>query len=164
MTIAPSGAPVQPSAIRPAEPNDWPAIATLLTASSLPLDGAEAHVTEFVIAERGGALIGCAAVERYGRVGLLRSVAVATSERGRGTGAALVERSLADARRVGVETMVLLTTTADRYFPRFGFEVVDRAEVPAEVRESAEFRGACPASAIAMRVILSESPSPRRVD
>jgi amino-acid N-acetyltransferase len=93
-------------------------------------------------------------VERYGAAGLLRSVAVTASERGKGTGAALVERCLTDARRSGIETMILLTTTADHYFPRFGFEVVDRAVVPEAVRESAEFRGACPASATVMQARL----------
>lgn len=155
---------VQPSVVRRATPNDWPAIAALLTASSLPLDGAESHVRDFVVAERDAVLIGCAAVERYGGVGLLRSVAVAGSERGQGTGAALVERTLADARRAGIETMVLLTTTAERYFPRFGFEVIDRTVAPAEVRESAEFRGACPASATVMRATLANDRRTRRLD
>ena len=38
-----------------------------------------------------------AAIERHANAGLLRSVAVAESERGRGTGAALIERCLEDA-------------------------------------------------------------------
>lgn len=140
--------------IRPATPNDWDRVAQLLAASSLPLDGAREHATDFVVAERDGALVGCAAVERYGDAGLLRSVAVAASERGNGTGAALVARCMDAARASGIDTLVLLTTTADRYFPRFGFETIDRDAVPAAVRESAEFRGACPASATVMRRTL----------
>jgi N-acetylglutamate synthase-like GNAT family acetyltransferase/predicted phosphodiesterase len=146
--------PVVVAPIRRATPDDWPRVAELLSASGLPLDGAKEHVTDFVVAERGAVLVGCAAVERYGPAGLLRSVAVTASERGKGTGAALVERCLTDARRSGIETMILLTTTADHYFPRFGFEVVDRAVVPEAVRESAEFRGACPASATVMQARL----------
>lgn len=141
--------------IRRAVPNDWEAIGGLLAASSLPLDGAREHLGGFVVAVRGGALVGCAAVERYRNVGLLRSVAVASSEKGKGSGAALVSRCIADAREAGIEALVLLTTTAELYFPRFGFDVIDRAAAPDGVRESAEFRGACPASATVMRLVLS---------
>jgi N-acetylglutamate synthase-like GNAT family acetyltransferase len=141
--------------IRNATPNDWEAVAGLLAASSLPLDGAREHLGRFMLAERAGALVGCAAVEPHGDAGLLRSVAVAASERGKGTGAALVRRCLDDARTAGIRTLVLLTTTADRYFPRFGFEVIDRDAAPESVRESVEFRGACPASATVMRLVLA---------
>jgi N-acetylglutamate synthase-like GNAT family acetyltransferase len=145
----------RPISIRVATPNDWDGVAALLSASSLPLDGAREHLGEFVVAEHPGlGIAGCAAVERYGDAGLLRSVAVAPAERGQGTGEALVQRCLADARAAGLGTVVLLTTTADRYFPRFGFEVVDRASVPESVRDSAEFRGACPASATVMSLVF----------
>lgn len=142
--------------IRRASSGDWQHISALLSASALPLEGAREHLGGFVVAERGGSIVGCAAVERYGTAGLLRSVAVARTERGRGTGAALVEWCLADAVRAGLSTLVLLTTTAAEYFPRFGFSVVDRRVLPDAVRASAEFRGACPASATAMTVTLSQ--------
>ena len=140
--------------MRDAGPDDWDCIATLLSASSLPLDGAQEHLANFVLAERAGTVVGCAAVEQYADAGLLRSVAVTESERGKGAGAALVGRCLDDARAAGIRTLVLLTTSAERYFPRFGFEVIDRDVVPESVRASAEFRGACPASATVMRVVL----------
>jgi len=143
------------ASIRGSTPNDWPPIADLLSASALPLDGAAEHLPEFVVAERGGVVVGCAAVERYADVGLLRSVAVVASERGLGTGASLVSRCISDARAAGLDALVLLTTTAERYFPRFGFDVIDRAHVPDAVRASAEFRGACPASAVAMRLVVA---------
>jgi amino-acid N-acetyltransferase len=146
--------PAATADIRPATPNDWHRLAQLLATSSLPLDGAREHVSDFVVAERDGTLVGCAAVERYGRAGLLRSVAVAESERGNGTGAALVAQCMEAARASGIDTLVLLTTTADGYFPRFGFERIDRDAAPDAVRESAEFRGACPASATVMRRTL----------
>ena len=141
--------------IRGAVPNDWEAVAALLSSSSLPLDGAREHLGSFVLATRAEALVGCAGVERHGDAGLLQSVAVAASERGNGAGAALVRRCLNDARAVGIRTLVLFTTTAERYFPRFGFEVIDRDAAPESVRASAEFRGACPASATVMRLVLT---------
>jgi N-acetylglutamate synthase-like GNAT family acetyltransferase len=144
--------PVEPAVVvRPATPNDLEHVERLLSTAALPLDGVREHFDGFVVAERGGSIVGCAAVERYTSAGLLRSVAVDQSERSKGTGAVLVEQCIANAAHAGIDTLVLLTTTAERYFPRFGFEVVDRTAVPEAVRESAEFRGACPASATVMR-------------
>ena len=55
------------------------------------------------------------------------------------------------ARDRGVDTVFLLTTTAERFFPKFGFEPVTRADVPASLKESVEFRSACPQTAVVMR-------------
>jgi phosphinothricin acetyltransferase len=140
--------------IRSATPRDWERVAALLSASSLPTDGAREHIGDFVVAERDGELVGCASIERYEETGLLRSVAVSASERGRGTGADLVRRCISEAAQAGLGSLVLLTTTAERYFPRFGFEVIGRSEVPASVHASAEFQGACPSSAVAMRLTI----------
>ena len=146
--------------IRGAEAGDWERIAELLTTCGLPLAGAHEHLHGFLLAEREGALVGCAAVERYETAGLLRSVAVAPSERGHGTGAALVSRSIAESRLARLDTLVLLTTTAAEYFPRFGFRTVARSAVPELVRASEEFRGACPASATVMLATLSPRVRP----
>lgn len=138
---------------RPAHTADWPAIAMLLQRYGLPLEGAQAHLKDFIVAvNEAGDLEGVAGLERYGEVGLLRSVAVA--EQRRGIGAALVERILERARSLGMQQVVLLTTTAVDYFPRFGFQRIERSEAPAAVHASAEFQGACPASATVMLLQL----------
>jgi amino-acid N-acetyltransferase len=146
--------PIEPLVIRRADPGDWDRIAALLTAAALPVDGAREQLSGFLVAVRGADLVGCAAVERYGDAGLLRSVAVAGSERGLGTGAALVERCIAESKRAEIGTLVLLTTTAEGWFPRFGFVATTWPELPAAVSGSAELQGACPSSAIAMRLTL----------
>jgi N-acetylglutamate synthase-like GNAT family acetyltransferase len=65
-------------------------------------------------------------------------------------GRALVTRVVSDAEARGLRALYLLTTTAERYFPSFGFRTISRDDVPAEVRATAEFRDACPASATVM--------------
>ena len=55
----------------------------------------------------------------------------------------------------GATTVFLLTTTAERYFPKLGFKTIARDDVPASVQSSIEFQGACPASAIVMRKHLA---------
>lgn len=146
--------------LRGATRADWDAIAALLGACGLPLAGAEPHVEAFVVATRGDAVVGCAGLERHGASALLRSVAVAPEARGAGLGVALVEAAVARARAGGVDTLALLTTTADRFFPRFGFRVVARDALPESLRASEELRGACPASAVAMRLDLRADTAP----
>lgn len=143
--------------IRPATSADAPAVLGLLAASDLPADGVEAHLADFLVAVRDGALIGVAGVERYADGWLLRSVAVADSERGRGLGAALTTRALERAAKAGASAVYLLTTTAEDWFPRWGFRRIGRDAVPAGVRQSVEFTGACPATAAVMKLDLEET-------
>jgi len=53
-----------------------------------------------------------------------------------------------------VATVYLLTETAAGFFPRFGFQPIQRAEVAPAVQQSIEFTSACPASAQPMRLVL----------
>lgn len=136
--------------LRPAQPADLPAIERLLTAASLPLAGVADALKGFVVAEADGRIVGSAAIDACCEDALLRSVAVAPEWRSRGLGRALVSRAIADAEARGVRALYLLTTTAEHYFPSFGFQQISRADVPEEVRETEEFRDACPATAVVM--------------
>jgi amino-acid N-acetyltransferase len=134
--------------IRPATAADHAAACALLAQHHLPLDGLPADLAGFVVAEDDtGRLLGLAGLERYDGAALLRSVAVAAA--GQGVGAALVE-CLLDQADAEARPVVLLTTTAEAYFPRFGFVRITREAAPASVHASAEFQGACPASAAVM--------------
>src|SRR5437762_1927229 len=136
--------------LRAAERTDLPAIEQVLTASHLPLAGVADALPGFVVAESDGTIVGTAALEVCCDNALLRSVAVAPEWRSRGLGRALVTRVIADAEARGLRALYLLTTTAEHYFPSFGFQQVTRDDVPAEVQGTEEFRGACPASAVVM--------------
>jgi amino-acid N-acetyltransferase len=145
--------------IEAAETSDLPAVRRLLGTHHLPLDGVDEHVATMVVARDGGEVVGAAAVELYADGALLRSVVVDASARGRGLGHRLTESALDVARRHGAATAFLLTTTAEAFFRRLGFERVSREDVPASVRMSVEFRSACPASAIVMRKPLTVEPT-----
>jgi len=140
--------------IRRATPRDWPKIAALLATADLPLAGAQAHLSDFFLAFRDDVLIGSAGLERYGDTALLRSVAVASTERGHGLGQTLVQQALAYAASLGVRQVVLLTTMAADFFLRFGFQLISRAEFPRASQASVEFQEACPASATGMSLVL----------
>lgn len=136
--------------LRGATASDLPAIERLLARSSLPLDGVRDALPAFVVAEAGRDVVGVAGLELCGDNALLRSVAVADDWRSRGLARALVTRVIADAEARGIRALYLLTTTAERYFPSFGFREISRDEVPDDVRATAEFQRACPASATVM--------------
>ncbi len=142
--------------IAPANATDLPAIHALLRTSALPLDGVDAHLATTLAAREGERVVGCAAIEPYDGAALLRSVAVAPDHRGTGLGSRLTRAALDLARARGARTVYLLTTTAEDYFPRFGFRPVQRAAVDPAVRGSVEFTTACPESARAMRLTLAE--------
>lgn len=143
---------------RPATESDWSAIEALLLQSALPLDGARHHLDAFFLALDDDALVATAAIEAYSSAGLLRSVTVAESYRGRGIGEAIVRLMILHARHRDVRTLHLLTTTAENYFSRHGFSVAPRTSAPSELEASAEFRGACPASATFMTLIVPPAP------
>jgi nucleoside-diphosphate-sugar epimerase/N-acetylglutamate synthase-like GNAT family acetyltransferase len=141
--------------IGPAARRDLPEVLALLVESKLPAAGLADHVATTLVARAAGRIVACAAVEIYGTAGLLRSVAVDPGRRGAGLGHRLTEAALELALARGVRSMYLLTTTAADFFPRFGFKPIDRKEMDPALERSAELRGACPASALAMRADLS---------
>jgi len=142
--------------IRSATVADLGAVEALVTAAGLPTDGIADHFGErYAIAEGEGATIGTTGVEVYGASGLLRSAAVDAGWRGSGVGDALTRDRLRWAASRGLRDVWLLTTTAADYFPRFGFERVDRNSAPPLVQQSMQFSQTCCATAVAMRLVLS---------
>ena len=128
-----------------AAPRDVPEVEALLRAAGLPLDGA-ANAFELGVVGReapGGPIVAAAAIERYGDDGLLRSVVVAPAHRGSGVGRQLVAASERLARDSGIGDLWLLTETAVDWFPRLGYEVVERPVAAAAVGESVEFTTVC---------------------
>jgi amino-acid N-acetyltransferase len=130
---------------------DLPALLELLRDQDLPVDGLEQHLLTTLVAHSNGRAVGIVAVEVYPDGGLLRSVAVAKTLEGQGLGRTLTDAAVSMAREAGLEVLYLLTTTAEYYFPKFGFERVRREDVPASVRTSVEFTTACPSTAVVMR-------------
>jgi amino-acid N-acetyltransferase len=138
--------------LRAAKPADLSTVLGLLTRAGLPTDGVDAgSLADFVIAEAGGTPVGVVGLEVYRESALLRSAAVEEEWRGSGVGRVLIDRALAMSNERGIRDVFLLTTTAEHYFPRFGFACVGRESVPEALQASAEFQGACPSTAVVMR-------------
>jgi amino-acid N-acetyltransferase len=140
--------------IRVAVPGDFAGVVRLLEAADLPTAGLDRSLPDFLVAEKSGRVVGAVGLETYGDCALLRSAVVDAGRRGSGLGIDLVESLLRRAETRGMREIYLLTTTAEHFFPRFGFVKISRGDVAPGVRASEEFRGACPDSAIAMRTVL----------
>jgi amino-acid N-acetyltransferase len=138
-------------AIGPATPTDVPAILGLLERCDLPTVGLAEHITDTLVARMADRVVGSVALEVYADGALLRSVAVDQSVRGTGIGVRLTEAALNRARNRGIAAVYLLTTTAQHFFPKFGFEEITRDKVPPTIHASVEFESACPATATVMR-------------
>lgn len=125
-------------------------ILNLLARSGLPTGDLSTARPEFVVAAQDGRVIGVGALEHFGGAALLRSVAVEAQVRGSGVGRLIVEELERRARTASISELILLTLTARDFFNRLGYTAKERGEVPPAVRESAEFRSLCPASAVCM--------------
>jgi amino-acid N-acetyltransferase len=137
--------------------SDRTAIEILLVANGLPLDGLEIALPTAVVAWDADGIVGCAAFEPYGSVGLLRSVCVTADQRGTGLGRRLVEAAEHLATTVGVGELFLLTETAEAWFPRLGYVSTGRASVADALSASPEFASVCPESVAVLRKTLSGS-------
>ena len=146
------------SNIERARPEDLPAVLALLEQHHLPIDGLADHIATTLVARDEGRIVGSAALETYADGVLLRSVAVAPQVQHHGLGRELTVAALELASQLRAPAVYLLTITAERYFPKFGFERIAREDVPQSVRASVEFQSACPSSAVVMRRAGTSAP------
>lgn len=139
-----------------ARSTDRDTIIALLQQGQLLTDDLPADLADFVIAKEAGNAIGVAGLERFDRVGLLRSVVVAPHYRGQQVAAKLVNQLLGNAQANALDDVYLITTTADGYFRRHGFQVVNRQQVPISIRQTQQFSDLCPSTALVMKRTLTQ--------
>jgi amino-acid N-acetyltransferase len=90
-------------------------------------------VQEFWVAERDGAVVGCGALHvLWEDLAEIRTLAVHPDAVGRGAGHALVERLIEQGRSLGLRRLFVLTFE-ERFFGRYGFQIIEGTPVTAEV-------------------------------
>jgi len=135
--------------------NDLPAVRTLLDTGGLPHeDLGPDHLTRFLAARVDGKLVGIVGFEKYGTLGLVRSLCVEPFYRGSGIGRTLLDRIEAAALSEGITWLYALTMTIETMLVRRGYEPVPRDDAPDDIRQTSEFRGLCPDSAALLRKCL----------
>jgi len=143
--------PSSQPAIRRGRAADLAAVLTLLRDAGLPTDDLTTapglHLWVLAVEK---SLVGVIGLECYGAGALLRSLAIAPDFQRRRLGRQLIARLENDARTDGVQQLVLLTESAQAFFGGLGYEVIDRRYVSEDLKQSAEFRSLCPASAVCM--------------
>ncbi len=127
--------------------NDDPALTLALQAENLPTADLIAPNKLFWRLIHAGVVVGYVGLELHQDTALLRSLVVDRAFKGRGLGRELVDGAIAEAKSQGIQSLWLLTKTAQPLFEHLEWQVTDRANAPAEIRNSEEFKGLCPASA-----------------
>ncbi|MEZ4972324.1 MAG: arsenic resistance N-acetyltransferase ArsN2 [Cyclobacteriaceae bacterium] len=98
---------------------------------------------------------GTGGLEIYGKSGLIRSVSVDESLRGKQWGTKITLHLIDTAKENHLTDLYLLTETAKDFFLKMGFRIISRAEASEDVKKSAEFRHVCPDSAVCMHLNLN---------
>lgn len=139
------------SSIRAIAAAELPALCSLLRSADLPTsDITDAPTISFWAGVHGGGIAGVVGLEHVGKSVLLRSLVVLPSHRGRRIGRELVAHAEAEARREGFREISLLTTSAQEFFQAIGYRVCERSNLTEDIRQTAQFRSLCPASAVCM--------------
>lgn len=122
-------------------------ITRLLTICELPTsDISSSNSILFFGLHSEGKLIGMIGLEIYGSVALLRSLAVAPEQRKHSLGISLVKFSEAYAAQQGIESMYLLTATAEKFFAKLGYSSASREDAPSSIKATSQFSGLCPST------------------
>ena len=88
---------------------------------------------DFFVVEEDGRILGAAALNIvWDYLAEIRSVAVSEDAGGKGVGTLVVQACIEEARELGLKRLFCLTYKPD-FFARFGFHVVDKAELPHKV-------------------------------
>ena len=114
----------------------------LLEAHHLPTAELEDWLEHFVVAERGGRLVGCGGLELYAEdsAGLVRSMAVEDDLHGTGVGSKILEWVETHARELGLQRLYLFTLDKAPFYERFGYELVGYDAFPPSARSSFQYR------------------------
>jgi amino-acid N-acetyltransferase len=94
---------------------------------------------------------GVVGLELKGNVGLLRSLAVTKAYRRQGLATQLVDKIEEYARSQKIDTLYLLTLTAEGFFCARGYHKTDRKSAPPALQETTEFKSLCPQTAVCMK-------------
>ena len=137
--------------VAPLQHSERALFAEALAAEGLVVDDLdEAGRRFFTFRDDRDTIIGFGGYEECGDSVLMRSMVILSDHRGRGFGRRMVEMVCRETAKTGHETIWLLTETAAPFFEKCGFSAVPRETAPAEIRQSRQYSGLCPASATLM--------------
>lgn len=99
--------------------------------------------------------MGIIGVEEYNNIALLRSMVVIEKYRDKGLGSEILTQFLKHLKQQKITDLYLLTTTAQKFFEKFGFKIIDRKATPAEIQSTEEFSNLCPDTSFILTLSLA---------
>jgi len=126
----------------------------LLENNNLPHDDLERSKVKFIISKNKSEIIGSIGIELYGTDVLLRSFLVKQNYKNKGLGSILLMAAIEKCKSEKVTKIHLLTTTAETYFAKKGFDITERIDAPNSILHTKEFSEICPSSSIYMTLKL----------
>jgi amino-acid N-acetyltransferase len=137
--------------------NQYSDVIDLLIRNNLPVTDITTNTKLFTLIENNE-IIGSIGIEIINSHALLRSLSVDEKHRNKGAAILLVNFLEDVGKQEGIESIYLLTTTAEHFFSNRDYKIVARKLVPESIRQTSEFKSVCPASATIMKkdLILSE--------
>lgn len=123
---------------------------SLLTKQKLPVTDIKEDTLLYLLLD-GDKITGTAGLDLFDDCALLRSVSVVEDVRGKGYGKVLNEQIEMFAKESGISCMYLITHTAKDFFDKQGYCVIDRATAPDAIKQTDQFTGLCPSSAVVMK-------------
>ncbi len=115
-----------------------------------------AHVGKSFIAEASDEVMAAISLEYFGGDALLRWVYVDPAWRGQGVATNIVEHVLTSAVLDAIDAVYVLSGATERFFARFGFVRVQRADLPFTIARAMEGASGYSDSGTSMHLRLSE--------
>ena len=126
-------------------------IISLLEENDLPVSDIHSGIT-FFVEKQDNKVIAVGGLESAGDDAIIRSIAVSDNYKSQGFGSAITRHLINHAKINGIKDIYLLTTTAEKFFPRYGFKKIDRQVIPVNIKNSTQYKDVCPDSAVVMKL------------
>ncbi len=114
--------------IRNASTSDIPYIKSILSQYILETELVEENIDQFIVAENGGKVVGCACLDNSAGLMELRSIAVLPAWKNKGIGRRLFKTL--EQRAKGMTDRIYVRTTARGFFDKMGFRALDNSQKP----------------------------------
>jgi len=136
--------------IQPANQADLNKIIRLLSKEKLPVVDIGDEAVRLFVARMKDELIAVIGLEQYKNIGLLRSLAVDDAYKNQKAGERMIQYLFNFCDEEKITVLYLLTTTAENYFTRFGFQQTERIKVPDVIQQTRQYKELCPSTSVVM--------------
>lgn len=126
----------------------------LLQENGLPVSDLNEDKWLFALLQNGE-VIGTGGLEVFADCALVRSVSLKRHLQTKGLGKFINQELEQIAKEQRIRCLYLLTTTAKGFFSKQGYDVIDREDAPAAIKNTSEFSFICSSSSTLMRKCIS---------